>query len=235
MLGDLHMHTNHSDGSASIVEMAQRAKSLGRRYIGITDHSKSEYVAHGMDDRQFAKHLNEIDKANDALEGIRLLKSGEIDVLKDGSLDLQKKTLALMDYRLASVHTNLNMGRDEMTKRVITAIESGDVDILAHPTDRLINTRGPIAMDLDRVFQAAADNGVALEIDGHPDRLDLNDENIIKAMRYKVKFTIDTDSHSTDHLSLMRYGVSTAKRAWVTPGLVLNTLSLDGLLKQLRK
>ena len=235
MVGDLHVHTNHSDGSASIIEMAQRAESLGRKYIGITDHSKSEYVAHGMDDRQFAKHLGEIDKANDSLDGIRLLKSGEIDILKDGNLDLQKKTLSLMDYRLASVHTNLNMGSEEMTKRVMTAIESGDVDILAHPTDRLINARGPIAMDLDRVFQAAADNGVALEIDGHPDRLDLNDENIIKAMRYKVKFTIDTDSHSTDHLSLMRYGVSTAKRAWVTPDLVLNTLNIDRLLRVFKK
>ncbi len=231
MVGDLHVHTNHSDGTATILEMAEAAKGIGRKYIGITDHSKSEYVAHGMDDRQFVKHLGEIDKVNEKLDGIKILKSGEIDILKDGSLDLSKKTLSLMDYRLASIHTSLNMGKDEMTKRAVTAIESGYVDILGHPTDRIINTRSPIAMDLDKVFQAAADNNVALEIDGYPDRLDLNDENIIKARQYKVKFSIDTDSHSTSHLSLMRYGVSTAKRGWVDPAQVLNTFSFDRLLK----
>ena len=235
ILGDLHVHTNHSDGSASMMEMAESAKALGRKYLGITDHSKSERVARGMDDRKFAKHFDEMDSANDRLEGITLLKSAEIDILKDGSLDLEKKTLKMMDYRLASVHQNLNMGREEMTRRVITAIESGYVDILAHPTDRVINARNPIDMDLDRVFQAAADNNVILEIDGHPDRLDLNDENIIKARQYKVRFSIATDSHSSSDLSLMRYGVSTAKRGWISPGLVVNTLSADKLLKSIGK
>ena len=235
ILGDLHVHTNHSDGSASIMEMAEQAKAIGRKYLGITDHSKSEYVAHGMNDKQFAKHLADIDRANDKLEGIRLLKSAEIDILKDGSLDLSNKTLSMMDYRLASIHASLGMNRDDMTKRMIKAIESGYVDILAHPTDRIINTRSPIALDLDKVFQCAADNNVALEIDGYPERLDLNDENIIKAMQYKVKFSIDTDSHSTAHLSLMRYGVGTARRGWVTPDKVLNAMEPEKLLKQFNK
>lgn len=231
IIGDLHVHTDHSDGSASIMEMAQAARSMGLKYIGITDHSKSEYIARGMDDRKFARHFVQIDKANDKLEGITLLKSAEIDILKDGSLDLSKKTLESMDYRLASVHQNLNMDKQSMTKRIITALESGNVDILAHPTDRMLNARGPISFDLDRVFQAAQDNAVALEIDGNPGRLDLNDENIIKARDYKVLFSIDTDSHSTSDLMLMRYGVSMAKRGWVGPNLVVNTMDCSRLLK----
>ncbi len=233
--GDLHVHTNHSDGLNTITEMAEAAKRLGRQYIGITDHTKSEYVAKGMDDSKFARHLNEIDAVNGKLKGIRILKSAEIDILKDGSLDLKDSTLDMMDYRLASVHTNLNMSRGEMTKRVVKAMESGYVDILAHPTDRIINVRNPIDLDLDSVFQAAADNNVVLEIDGYPDRLDLNDENIIKARKYKVKFSIDTDSHRDSHLMLMRYGVSTAKRGWVTPDLVINAMPLEKLLSQFKK
>jgi DNA polymerase (family 10) len=141
----------------------------------------------------------------------------------------------MMDYRLASVHTSLTMSKEEMTKRVIKAMESGYVDILGHPTDRIVNGREPISLDLDRVFQAAAENGVILEIDGTPERLDLNDENIIKARNYNARFSIDTDSHATSHLSLMKYGVSTAKRGWVTPSMVVNTLSLDRLLKEFKK
>ena len=235
ILGDLHTHTNHSDGSSSIIEMSQAAKKMGRRYIGITDHSKSEYIAHGMDDHKFAKHFAEIDKVNDNLGGITLLKSAEIDILKNGSLDLSKKTLDAMDYRLAAVHQNLNMDKSSMTKRIITALESGNVDILAHPTDRLINARGPISFDLDRVFQAAEDNAVVLEINGNPGRLDLNDENIIKAREYRVMFAIDTDSHSTTDLMFMRYGVSTAKRGWLPRERVINSMEIEGLLKHFNK
>ena len=230
--GDLHVHTNHSDGSDSIMKMAEYAKSLGRQYIGITDHTKSEYVAHGMNDAQFIKHFNDIDKVGEAVKGIKILKSAEIDILKDGSLDLKDSTLEMMDYRLASIHTSLSMSKSDMTNRVITAIGDGYVDILAHPTDRIINTRNPIDMDLDKVFQAAHDNNVALEIDGYPDRMDLNDENIRKAMEHDVKFSISTDSHSAIHLNLMRYGISTAKRGWVTPGIVINTFEEKTLLKE---
>ena len=231
--GDLHVHTDHSDGYNSITEMAEYAKSLGRQYIGITDHTKSEYVAHGMNDAQFRKHFDDIDRANELVKGIRILKSAEIDILKDGSLDLKDSTLEMMDYRLASVHTSLAMSKVDMTRRVITAIESGYVDILAHPTDRIINTRNPIDMDLDKVFQSAHDNNVVLEVDGHPDRMDLNDENIRKAKEYNAKFSISTDSHRTTHLNMMRYGVSTAKRAWVTPEIVINAMDVGRMLKEL--
>ncbi len=232
--GDLHVHTNHSDGSNTILEMAEYARKLGLEYIGITDHTKSEYVAHGMDDAKFAKHLAEIDKLNSSIEGVTILKSAEIDILKDGSLDLSRKTMEALDYRLASVHTNLNMNMHDMTNRIIKAMESGYVDILAHPTDRIINTRNPIQLDLDKMFDAADKNGVALEIDGYPDRLDLNDENIFKARNYNVQFAIDTDSHRDTHLELMRYGVSMAKRGWLQKKSIINSLGIKDLIKRFK-
>lgn len=229
--GDMHVHTNHSDGSHTIEQMANAAKKLGRKYIGITDHSKSEFVAHGMDDKKFVKHFEQIDKLNGKLDGIRLLKSAEIDILKDGSLDLSGKTLEMMDYGLASVHTSLTLSREEQTKRVIKAFETGYVNIMGHPTDRLINQRPAIDMDLDKVFEAAADNSVAMEINGSPDRLDLSDENILKAKKYKLKFSIDTDSHATDHLTLMRYALSTAKRGWLSADMAINTFDYEKMMK----
>ncbi len=236
MRGDLHMHTVATDGNNTILEMASYAKGLGREYIGISDHSKSEYQAGGLDDKEMLRHLGEIDKANNKTEGIRILKSAEIDILKDGSLDLDSKTMDSMDYTLCSIHTNLTMSRGDMTRRVIKAMESGHMSIWAHPTDRVINQRAPIDIDLDRAFQAAEDNGVILEIDGYPDRMDLNDENILRAKEYKkIRFAIDTDAHRDEHLNLMRYGVSTAKRGWLEPGRVVNALPLDKLLKQLWK
>lgn len=231
--GDLHTHTTASDGSYGIVEMANAAKRLGREYIGISDHSKSEYIAHGLDDRRFVKHLAEIDKANDSVKGIRILKGAEIDILKDGSLDLSNRTMDMMDYTLASVHTSLTMPKDEMTKRIIKAFDSGYVSIWAHPTDRIINAREPIGFDFDKVFEAAERNNVAIEIDAFPERLDLSDENIFKTRKYKLRFCIDTDSHSVDHLSFMRYGIGVARRGWLEKRDVINTMNCNGLLRLL--
>jgi DNA polymerase (family 10) len=229
--GDLHTHTNHSDGTYGISEMAEAARKSGLEYIGITDHTKNERIANGMDDSRFARHFDEIDKVNEGLEGMRILKGAEIDILKDGSLDLKRKTLEMMDYRLATVHTNLKMSRDEMTDRIIKALSSGYVDIFGHPTDRLIGRREPINMDLERVFDAAQENGVIMEIDSFPDRLDLGDENIIKAKKHGLSFSIDSDSHSTDHFSVLRYGVGTARRGWLSRNDVVNALPLDKLVK----
>jgi len=216
--------------------MAQEALRIGRKYIGNSDHSKSEHVARGLDDSQYEKLFSEIDMLNDKYKGkIKILKSGEVDILKDGSLDLKDKTLEEMDYVIGAVHNNLNMGKDEMTKRVVKALESGHVDILAHPTDRLINEREPIQLDLDKVFESAEANSVALEINAFPNRLDLNDENILKARTYKVKFEIGTDSHRTSHLQFMRYGVGTARRGWLEKDRVINTYPVDKLLKLFRR
>ncbi len=233
--GDLHVHSANSDGANTIEEMAEAAIALGYGYIGITDHSKSEYVANGMDETRFKKYVKEIDRVNDKLDGrIRIFKSAETDILRDGSLDFGKAALKDMDYVLASIHTSLNMDKDSMTKRMVKCIESGDVDIIGHPTDRIIHQRDPIPLDLDRVFQAAKDNDVVMEIDGYPERLDLNDENIMKAREYGLKFAIDTDSHRTQHLRLMRFGVGTARRGWLTKDDVINTSGVGKIAKMFR-
>ena len=230
--GDLHTHTNHTDGANTLEEMVQAAIKLGRKYIGNSDHSKSEHVAKGLDDAAYGKLFEEVDKLNEKYEGkIKILKSGEVDILKDGSLDLKPSTLEKMDYVIGAVHTNTNMSKEELTKRIVKALNSGYVDILAHPTGRLINEREPMVFDLDTVFQAAADNKVVMEINAFPNRLDLNDENILKARSYKLLFSIGTDSHRTSHLEFMRYGVGTARRGWLTKEEVINTYPLDKLLK----
>jgi DNA polymerase (family X) len=236
LAGDLHVHSDHSDGSDTLGEMAEAAIRLKRQYIGFTDHSKSEYVAGGMDDGKFGKYFAEIDRLNEKLGGrLRLLKSGEVDILKDGTLDLKDRTLDLMDYVLASVHMNINMTKEEMTKRVVKALGSGRIDILGHPTDRIINQREPIPLDLDKVFDAAEKAGTAMEINSFFSRLDLNDENIIKAKGYGLKFCINTDAHRTSHLELMRYGIGMAKRGWLTKEDVINTLELKDLLRLFKK
>ena len=234
--GDLQIHSKHSDGADGILEIAEEAIRLGRDYIGITDHTQSEYVAGGMTDTEFGKYFDEIDSLNDKLRGrIRILKSGEVDIKKDGNFDLKDKTLDRMDYVLAAIHSNQNMKKDEMTARVVKAMKSGYMSILAHPTARLINEREPIALDLDKVFEAAKENNVVMEIDALPMRLDLNDENIFRARPYGLKFAIDTDAHRLSHLQLMRYGIGMAKRGWLTKEDVVNTLTLKDLLKLFKK
>ncbi len=234
--GDLHVHSTNSDGADTIEDMALAALKLGYKYIGMTDHSKSEYIARGMDEQRFAKYVNEIEKVNDKIgKQITVFKSAETDILKDGSLDFSKSALKEMDYVLASIHTSLNMDKESMTRRLVSCIESGDVDIIAHPTSRLINSRDPIKLDLDKVFQAAKDNNVVMEVNSQPERLDLNDENIIKAREYGLKFSINTDSHRTQHLMFMRYGVGTARRGWLEKNDVINTLNTENLLKFLKK
>ena len=230
--GDLQMHSRHTDGQNTIEEMAQKGIELGYEYIGITDHSKSEFQARGMDEKRFSKYFEEIDQANDDLGGkIKILKSGEVDILKDGSLDLNDKILDEMDYVLCSLHSSFQLGKEEQTKRVIKAFESGYVSIFGHPTARLINQRDPVHLDLDKVFESAKQNNVAMEIDSIIDRLDLSDENIIRARKFGLKFAIDTDAHQKSNMEFMRYGIGTARRGWLTKEDVINTHPLDKLLK----
>lgn len=230
ILGDLHVHTNYSDGNERMEDMVIEAIRLGRRYIGFTDHSKSEHIANGMDRKKFEKYSEEIDKLNDKYKGrITLLKSSETDILADGSLDWDNDILEEMDYVLASVHTGLGMSKDGMTERIIRCMESGVVDILGHPTDRLINRRPQIDMDLETVFEAAGRYNVALEINSSPERLDLNDENILLAKRYGTKFAINTDSHMKSHLKSIRYGIGIAKRGWLRAEDIINSRPIDKL------
>ncbi len=230
ILGDLHVHSNHSDGMNSIEEMVSAAEARGLKYVGITDHSKSEYVAHGMDDAKFMKHIDYIQGLSDKFGEIKVLVGAEVDILKDGSLDLGDKVMDRLDYAIGSVHTSLGMDSKPMTDRISKALESGYIDILGHPTERIINGRRGIEFEFDEIAAKAAENGVAMEIDSFPERLDLNDENIIKAHASGVKFAIDTDSHSVSHFSMIRYGIGMARRGWLRKEDVINTYSINELL-----
>jgi DNA polymerase (family 10) len=232
--GDLQMHTTASDGKNSILEMARKAKEMGYAYIAITDHSKAVRVAGGLDEKQLAKHLKEIEKANGQISGIRILKGVEVDVLPDGSLDLKDDILKECEVVLASVHSRFNMDEEEMTRRVIKAIKNPNVKILAHPTGRLILEREPFKINLQETIRAAIDQGVAVEINAYPDRLDLKDVDARMARDMGARLAINTDAHSDRQLELMKFGVFTARRGWIEARDVINTLPLERLLRILR-
>jgi DNA polymerase (family 10) len=233
--GDLQMHTTASDGKNSILEMARKAKEMGYAYIAITDHSKAVRVAGGMDEKQLARHLKEIEKADSQISGVRILKGVEVDILADGSLDLKDDILKECEVVLASVHSRFNMEEEEMTRRVIKAIKNPNVKILAHPTGRLILEREPFKINLKEVIQAAIDQGVAVEINAYPDRLDLKDVDARMARDLGARLAINTDAHSAPQLEVMKFGVFTARRGWIEAKDVINTLPLEGLLKTLRR
>ena len=232
--GDLHAHTTASDGHDSLAAMAKAARKLGHAYLAITDHSRQVRVAHGLDAKALRAQFAEIDKLNAKFKGFRLLKSAEVDILADGRLDLPDAVLAEMDVVVVALHYRLGLPADKQTTRVLKALDNRHVRILAHPTTRLINERPECAMHLDKIFAAAAKRGVAMEINAHPDRLDLDDIHARAARDAGCKLVISTDSHGTAGLANMRHGVDQARRAWLSREDVLNTLPLDGLLGALR-
>ncbi len=232
--GDLQMHTTATDGKNSIAEMAQKAKEMGYAYIAITDHSKAVRVAGGLDEKGLARHLKEIDKVDAQVSGFRLLKGVEVDILQDGNLDLQDDILKECDVVLASVHSRFNMEEKEMTQRIFKALKNPNVNILAHPTGRLILEREAYKVNLKEVFQAALDYGVVLEINAYPDRLDLRDVDARMAKEMGAKLAISTDAHSAAQLAMMKFGVFTARRGWIEAKDVINTLPLEKLMKILR-
>jgi DNA polymerase (family 10) len=233
--GDLQMHSTATDGGNSVEEMAAFAKKLGYKYIAITDHTKAVRVAGGLDDKQLAAHLKRIRKANKAVAGIEILAGVEVDILTDGSLDASDEVLAECDLVLAAVHSRFNMPKAEMTKRVLKGIANKHVSIMAHPTGRLINKREPYEIDMDALIAAAKKAKIALELNAHPDRLDLKDIHCRAAKEAGVKISIDTDAHADLQLAAMRYGVLTAKRGWLEPADVINCWSLTELKKFLAK
>jgi DNA polymerase (family 10) len=232
--GDLQMHTSATDGKNSIAEMAQKAKEMGYAYIAITDHSKAVRVAGGLDEKGLAKQLKEIEKVNGQVPGVHVLKGVEADILPDGSLDLKDDILKECQVVIVSVHSRFNMEEGEMTRRIIKAMKNPNVNILAHPTGRLILEREPYKVNLKEVFQAAIDRGVVLEINAYPDRLDLRDVDARMAKEMGAKLVISTDAHSARQLELMRFGVFTARRGWIESKDIINTLPLKELLKILR-
>jgi DNA polymerase (family 10) len=228
--GDLHTHTEWSDGHNSIEEMALAAKDVGYQYIAITEHSAGRGIARGLDVERLRKQLAEIRALNERLTGIHVLTGIEVDIRADGSLDMPHEILFELDMVIAAVHSAMNQSEEKMTQRVLSAVENPDVDIIAHPTCRLMGEREPVAIDLEAIFQAAAKNNKIMEINAMPDRLDLKDIHAFRARDLGVKLAIDTDAHSIAHLGFMRFGVGVARRAWCEPQHILNTLSLAELL-----
>ncbi len=232
--GDLQMHTTASDGHASIEEMATAAKQLGYQYILITDHSKAVTVANGLSEVRAVEHIQHIHAARKMVKGIEIWAGTEVDIMGDGTLDYSNDLLKQFDIVLASVHSRMNMPADEMTTRLLRALENPYVRILGHPTGRLILRRDPFLFDIEKVFAAAKKFGVILEINAAPERLDLSDRHVRLARDRGMKVVISTDAHDPQHFKLMRYGVSTARRGWMEKSGVLNTLPPEKLLAHLR-
>lgn len=236
MKGDLHMHTTYSDGRASVKEMALTAKAWGRTFICITDHSQSLTIANGLDRERLLKQIDEIDEVNKALGGIRVLKGLEVDILADGSLDMDDETLSKLDWVVGSVHQWTNQPIEEMTERVIRAVRSGYISALGHPTGRLIGLRDGYDIDLQPVFEACAEEGVAVEINASPKRLDLDSSMVREALKVDdLWFVINTDAHSKRGLGYLTHGIKTARRGWLPKSRVLNTLSYDEFSATIRK
>ena len=233
--GDLHMHSTESDGRADVETMARAAQAAGLKYIAITDHSKSLAMANGLDETRVLAHARRIRELSDRLDGFTVLAGIECDIRADGSMDLADDCLAQLDIVIASVHSAFTMDRQQMTDRVLAALENPYVDVLAHPTGRLILKRDGYALDLERVFAAAAAHGVAVEINSQVDRLDLDDTHARLARDRGVKIVVDSDAHSPTALGNVRWGTLTARRAWLEPGDVLNTLPVDQLRASLRR
>lgn len=222
--GEVHMHTVETDGRNTIDEMAEAAKLRGYQYIAITDHSKNLAMAFGLDDNRALEHMARINEANERIEGITIMTGIEVDILADGSLDLSDSVLEQLDVVVASVHSHFNQEPAEMTDRLLKAISNPNVSILGHPTGRLLLRRDAYPFDLEAILKLARENKVAMEHNAYPDRLDLNDVNLRAAREYGVKIVINTDAHHTSHFEKVKYGVLQARRAWLTPKDVLNTL-----------
>ena len=225
--GDLQMHTTASDGKNSIEQMAEAARALGYEYIALTDHSKAVTVANGLDEARTVAQIKKIRAAEKSVGGIRLFASSEVDILKDGSLDFSDEVLAQLDIVVVSIHSYMNLERAAMTDRILAALENPYAQILAHPTGRLVLRRDPYDYDMERVLDACRERGVAVECNAYPDRLDLRDAHLRLAKQRGVKVVISTDAHSTAQLKLMKYGVQTARRGWLEPRDVINTLPLE--------
>jgi DNA polymerase (family 10) len=235
LLGDLHMHTTASDGRDTLEEMAAAAARLGHRYIAITDHSKALAMANGLDEGRALAHAAQVRALNGRFDGLTLLAGIECDILADGRMDLADDCLAQLDVVIASVHSHFSQDESEMTDRVLRALECRWVDVLGHPTGRLLLKRDAVRIDMNAVFTAAANHGVAIEINCNPARLDLNDSLARTARDRGVKLVISTDSHSVTTLGGQRWGVQVARRAWLRPDDVLNAKPLDQLRASLRR
>ncbi|MCC6748600.1 MAG: DNA polymerase/3'-5' exonuclease PolX [Deltaproteobacteria bacterium] len=223
LLGDLHAHTSYSDGSGSIEEMARAAHAAGLRYLAITDHSKSLTIARGLDEARLEEQVRELRRVEEQLGTVRLLAGIEVDILADGTLDLEAKALRGLEWVVASVHSHFQMTAQDMTARIVRAMETGLVDCVGHPSGRLLGQRDAYPVDLDALLRAAKRTHVALELNAHPTRLDLDAAHCRQARELGVPVVVNTDAHAPTHLGRWGYGVLTARRGWLEARHVLNT------------
>jgi len=232
--GDVHMHTVETDGRNTIEEMAEAARERGYEYMAITDHSKNLAFANGLTDERALEHIARIRAVEKKMKGIRIFAGVEVDILGDGSLDLSDSVLEQMDIVIASVHSQFNQDRATMTDRLLKAIANPNTSLIGHPTGRQLLRRDAYQFDFDAVLKAAAKHKVAMELNSYPERLDLNDVHLRMAKQHGVKIVINTDSHHTSHMEKLRYGITQARRAWLTKDDVLNTLPLQKFAKAMK-
>lgn len=235
MRGDLHVHSDWSDGQADMRDMALAARERGLEYIAISDHSVGRGIANGLSVERLHQQMRDIRRLNAELEGISILMCSEVDIRRDGTLDYPDDVLAELDLCIASVHSAFGLSEDDQTARLLRAMRNPFVDIIGHPTGRLIGSRDPINVNMRRVLAAAAESGVAMEVNSWPERLDLNDVHIMQAREAGVALVIDTDAHAPEHFANVLFGVATARRGWAQPRDVLNTLPLKQFLPRLRR
>jgi len=233
--GDLHCHIRWKgkwDGGANTIEeMLEAAQKMGYQYLGIASHTKFLKIEHGLDERQLELRNKEIDKLNQKLKGFRILKSCEANILNDGSIDIKDETLKKLDYVIAGIHSNFKMPREKMTARIIRAMKNPNIDIISHPTGRILKRRDEYQIDFDKILRVAREFRTILEINSFPERLDLNDQNIRRAKEAGVKMVINTDSHHKDHLRFIELGIAQARRGWAEKKDIINTQPLEKLLK----
>ena len=232
--GDLQLQTTWTDGSNSIEEMAEEARRLGLQYIAITDHTKSLAMTGGADEKKLLRQMAAIDKLNQSLTGVTVLKGAEVNIDKDGALDIRDEVLARLDVVGIAVHSHFDLPRREMTRRIVKAMSNPHADILFHPTGRIIQKREPYEVDIDEIVRVAKQTGTVLEIDAYPDRLDLKDEHVRKAVQAGVKLAIDSDAHSVNHMRLLEFGVAQARRGWAEKSNVINTRPLAEFKRYLK-
>lgn len=232
--GDLQVHSENSDGTATIEEMARGAKAFGLDYIAVTDHTKSLALAGGLDEQELLDQAGKIAELNDRLDGFRVLASAEVNIMKDGSLDISNNILDKLDVVGAAIHSHFNLPIEAQTERLVQTAKNPSVDILFHPTGRLINKRAGYPVDIEKIIEVAKDTSTVLEIDAHYDRLDLRDEYVRMAVKKGVKLVIDSDAHHPIHYAFLTFGVAQARRGWATQSDILNTLPADKLLRALK-
>ncbi len=232
--GDLHCHSNWDGGKNSIEEMANTAYEMGYEYIGISDHTKFLKIEHGLNEKQLIQQREEIEKINKKFRArklkFRILHGCEANILNDGSIDIKDEVLKKLDYVIAGIHSNFKMPKEKMSERIIRAMKNPNVDIISHPTGRILKRRDEYQVDFDKILRVAKETGTILEINSSPERLDLNDKNIKRAKELGVKMVINTDSHHKDHLRFIEYGIAQARRGWAEKKDIINTQSLEKLL-----